>query len=81
MQRQMLKSKIHRATITACDADYVGSVSIGRWNGGVTNSTAEYRSTPGGFTTRCGLDTQRSFVQIAMRSPKDSWRPPAPRTT
>lgn len=28
MQRQMLKSKIHRATITACDPDYVGSVSI-----------------------------------------------------
>jgi aspartate 1-decarboxylase len=28
MQRQMLKSKIHRATVTACDADYVGSISI-----------------------------------------------------
>jgi aspartate 1-decarboxylase len=28
MQRQMLKSKIHRATITGCDPDYVGSVSI-----------------------------------------------------
>src|SRR5918997_1237492 len=28
MRRQMLKSKIHRATITACDPDYVGSVSI-----------------------------------------------------
>lgn len=28
MQRQMLKSKIHRVTITACDPDYVGSVSI-----------------------------------------------------
>lgn len=28
MIRQMLKSKIHRATITACDPDYVGSVSI-----------------------------------------------------
>ena len=28
MQRQMLKSKIHRATITECDVDYVGSVSI-----------------------------------------------------
>ena len=28
MQRQMLKSKIHRATITACDVDYIGSVSI-----------------------------------------------------
>ena len=28
MQRQMLKSKVHRATITACDPDYVGSVSI-----------------------------------------------------
>jgi aspartate 1-decarboxylase len=28
MQRHMLKSKIHRATITACDVDYVGSVSI-----------------------------------------------------
>jgi aspartate 1-decarboxylase len=28
MQRQMLKSKIHRATVTACDPDYVGSVSI-----------------------------------------------------
>jgi aspartate 1-decarboxylase len=28
MQRQMLKSKIHRATVTACDVDYVGSVSI-----------------------------------------------------
>jgi aspartate 1-decarboxylase len=28
MQRQMLKSKIHRATITDCDPDYVGSVTI-----------------------------------------------------
>jgi aspartate 1-decarboxylase len=28
MQRHMLKSKIHRATITGCDVDYVGSVSI-----------------------------------------------------
>jgi len=28
MQRQMLKSKIHRATVTDCDPDYVGSVSI-----------------------------------------------------
>ena len=28
MHRHMLKSKIHRATITACDPDYVGSVSI-----------------------------------------------------
>jgi aspartate 1-decarboxylase len=30
MQRQMLKSKIHRATVTACDVDYVGSISIDR---------------------------------------------------
>jgi aspartate 1-decarboxylase len=28
MQRQMLKSKIHRATITDCDTDYVGSVTL-----------------------------------------------------
>ena len=28
MQRQMLKSKIHRATVTACDVDYVGSATI-----------------------------------------------------
>lgn len=28
MQREMLKSKIHRATVTACDVDYVGSVTI-----------------------------------------------------
>jgi aspartate 1-decarboxylase len=28
MQRQMLKSKIHRATITDCDVDYVGSVTL-----------------------------------------------------
>jgi aspartate 1-decarboxylase len=28
MHRHMLKSKIHRATVTACDPDYVGSVSI-----------------------------------------------------
>jgi aspartate 1-decarboxylase len=28
MQRQMLKSKIHRATVTACDVDYIGSISI-----------------------------------------------------
>lgn len=30
MQRQMLKSKIHRATVTGCDPDYVGSVTIDR---------------------------------------------------
>ena len=30
MQRQMLKSKIHRATITDCDPDYVGSITIDR---------------------------------------------------
>jgi aspartate 1-decarboxylase len=28
MQRQMLKSKIHRATVTECDPDYVGSITI-----------------------------------------------------
>jgi aspartate 1-decarboxylase len=28
MQRQMLKSKIHRATVTACDVDYVGSITL-----------------------------------------------------
>ncbi len=28
MQRQMLKSKIHRATITDCDIEYVGSVTL-----------------------------------------------------
>ena len=28
MQRQMLKSKIHRATVTDCDPDYVGSLSL-----------------------------------------------------
>jgi aspartate 1-decarboxylase len=28
MQRQMLKSKIHRATITECDVDYVGSITL-----------------------------------------------------
>ena len=30
MQRQMLKSKIHRATITDCDVDYVGSITLDR---------------------------------------------------
>ncbi|CAN5410004.1 aspartate 1-decarboxylase [soil metagenome] len=28
MQRQMLKSKIHRAAVTGCDVDYVGSITI-----------------------------------------------------
>jgi aspartate 1-decarboxylase len=28
MQRQMLKSKVHRATITGCDVDYVGSITL-----------------------------------------------------
>jgi aspartate 1-decarboxylase len=28
MQRQMLKSKIHRATVTDCDIDYVGSITL-----------------------------------------------------
>ncbi|HEY5108634.1 MAG TPA: aspartate 1-decarboxylase [Acidimicrobiales bacterium] len=28
MRRRMLKSKIHRATVTAADLNYVGSVSI-----------------------------------------------------
>jgi aspartate 1-decarboxylase len=28
MQRTMLKSKIHRATITQCNLDYVGSLTI-----------------------------------------------------
>ena len=28
MQRTMLKSKIHRATVTACDLHYVGSITI-----------------------------------------------------
>jgi aspartate 1-decarboxylase len=28
MIRQMLKSKIHRATVTACDPDYVGSITL-----------------------------------------------------
>jgi aspartate 1-decarboxylase len=28
MQRHMLKSKIHRATVTACDLNYVGSITL-----------------------------------------------------
>jgi aspartate 1-decarboxylase len=28
MHRQMLKSKIHRATVTGCDPDYVGSITL-----------------------------------------------------
>ncbi len=28
MQRQMLKSKIHRATVTDCDIEYVGSITL-----------------------------------------------------
>jgi aspartate 1-decarboxylase len=28
MQRQMLKSKIHRATVTDCDVEYVGSITV-----------------------------------------------------
>ncbi len=28
MQRHMLKSKIHRATVTACDPGYIGSITI-----------------------------------------------------
>jgi aspartate 1-decarboxylase len=28
MQRQMLKSKIHRATVTDCHVDYVGSITL-----------------------------------------------------
>ena len=28
MHRQMLKSKIHRATVTAADPDYVGSITL-----------------------------------------------------
>jgi aspartate 1-decarboxylase len=28
LQRQMLKSKIHRATVTDCDVDYVGSITV-----------------------------------------------------
>src|SRR3954470_2568389 len=28
MQRQMLKSKIHRATVTDCEVDSVGSITI-----------------------------------------------------
>jgi aspartate 1-decarboxylase len=30
VQRHMLKSKIHRATVTGCDPDYVGSVTVDR---------------------------------------------------
>src|SRR5258707_13798042 len=28
MQRQMLKSKIHRETVTDCDVDYIGSITV-----------------------------------------------------
>lgn len=28
MQRKMMRAKIHRATITECDPDYVGSITI-----------------------------------------------------
>ncbi len=28
MQRTMLKAKIHRATVTACDLHYIGSITI-----------------------------------------------------
>jgi aspartate 1-decarboxylase len=28
MRRTLLKSKIHRATVTGCDVDYVGSITV-----------------------------------------------------
>ena len=28
MQRQMLKSKVHRATVTDCDVGYIGSITV-----------------------------------------------------
>jgi aspartate 1-decarboxylase len=28
VQRQMMKSEIHRATVAACDVDFVGSITI-----------------------------------------------------
>jgi aspartate 1-decarboxylase len=28
VQRQMLKSKVHRATVTDCDVDYIGSITV-----------------------------------------------------
>ena len=28
MRRVMMKSKIHRATVTDCDVDYIGSITI-----------------------------------------------------
>ena len=28
MRRRMMKSKVHRATVTAADLDYVGSISV-----------------------------------------------------
>ena len=31
MLRTMMKSKIHRATVTQADLHYVGSVTVARW--------------------------------------------------
>ena len=58
----------------------VGMVSmIARYDGWKKNGTdirSRARSSPSGMTTRCSVETQRSLVQRAIRSPRFTTKPP-----
>ena len=66
MQRYMLKSKIHRATLTGCELDYAGSVSIDE------GLMEKADLLPGEQVQVLNLSTGDRFITYTMTAPRGS---------
>jgi len=66
MQRFMLKSKIHRATLTGTDLDYEGSITIDE------NLLEKADILPGEQVHVLNINNGRRFVTYAISAPRGS---------
>jgi len=66
MQRFMLKSKIHRATLTGTNLDYEGSITIDQ------NLLEKADILPGEKVHVLNINNGQRFVNYAIAAPRDS---------
>lgn len=66
MQRFMLKSKIHRATLTGTELDYQGSITIGE------DLLEEADILPGEQVHVLNINNGRRFITYAIAAPRGS---------
>jgi len=66
MQRYMLKSKIHRATLTGCELNYAGSITIDE------GLMEKADLLPGEQVQVLNLSTGDRFITYTIPAPRDS---------